>query len=156
MPKGSESSRSLDPSDGLIGDSSSHIRPVTGAFGSGCLRESWSASPPRRKLPMLTGVARCDRHQFSRRSSTAFLGRVMTAVNLCVLHTKLPGVRSRRSGTDRLLIPVGGHWGLRRMYGRCRLSGMNDGRVWRGVIPVRTDILLGGGREQQYGKDRAK
>jgi hypothetical protein len=37
MPKGSESSRSLDPSDGLIGDSSSHIRPVTGVFGSGCL-----------------------------------------------------------------------------------------------------------------------
>src|SRR5580704_6781547 len=50
MPKGSESSRSLDPSDGLIGDSSSHIRPVTGVFGSECLRESWSTSPPRRKI----------------------------------------------------------------------------------------------------------
>src|SRR5580704_7398465 len=71
MPKGRESSPSLDPSDGLIGDSSSHIRPVTGVFGSGCLRESWNTSPPRRKSPILTGVARCDRHQFPRRSSIA-------------------------------------------------------------------------------------
>jgi hypothetical protein len=40
----------------------------------------------------------------------------MTAlVELGVLHAKLPGVRSRWHRLDRLLIPVSGYWGLRKV-----------------------------------------
>jgi len=95
----------------------------------------------------------------SRRSSTAFVGSVMTAlVELRVPPAKLPGARSQRHRRGLLLIRVCGYWWLRRVNDRWWLRGMSNGRAWCGprVIPGWIDLLLAIGGEQQYRKDRAK
>lgn len=92
-------------------------------------------------------------------SSATFVGSAMTAlVEFGSLPAKLPGARSRRHRLDHLLMPVSGHWWLRRVSRCWWLRGVNDHRVWRGprVIPGRIDFLFAIGGEQQYREDRAK
>jgi len=57
MPKESESNRSFDPSDGLIGKVVQPLQPVTDASAV-----IFSRNYRRRKMPTLTGFARRDRH----------------------------------------------------------------------------------------------